>query len=135
MKSLAIIAGILFVAVGAAGFVPQLCPGGLLFGVFAVNEIHNGVHIATGVLALVLGLAGEAPARTFFRVIGIVYALLAAAGFVEQNGGGALMGMTMNMADDILHVAIAIAGLSLGFFTDRRVLPPPGPRHDLREWA
>jgi len=33
----------------------------------------------------------------------------------------------------VLHAAIAVVGLWIGFFSGTTVLPPPGPRHDLRE--
>ncbi len=130
IQRLAMFTGVAFLAVGFAGFVPALFPGGLLFGVFAVNSPHNVVHIATGILALGLALAGPAPARMFFGLAGIIYALLAVVGFVGERDGLAL-GMAINMADDIAHVVIAAAGLWLGFFSHTRLLPP-GPRHDLR---
>ncbi len=134
MKAAAIIAGILFILLGAAGFVPALCPGGLLFGVLTVNEIQSIVYVATGVLGLLLGFGGEASGRTFFRIFGVVYALIAILGFAHVNG--ASLGIEMNMPDNVLHVLLAVIGLAVGFIHRRPVVPPPsGGRHDLREWA
>ena len=132
MKAAAIVAGILFILLGAAGFVPALCPGGLLFGVLTVNQIMSIVYVATGVLGLLLGFGGEAAGRTFFRIFGIVYALIAILGFMHVNGG---VGIEMNTADNVLHVVIAVIGIAAGFMARRPMVPPPGPRHDLREWA
>lgn len=133
MKAAAIIAGILFVLLGVAGFVPALCPGGLLFGVLTVNEIQGIVYIATGVLGLLLGFGGETAGRTFFRIFGVVYALIAILGFAHVSG--ASIGIQMSTADNVLHVAIAVIGLAIGFMKRRPMVPPPGPRHDLRELA
>jgi len=133
MKAAAIIAGILFILLGVAGFVPALCPGGLLFGVLTVNEIQSIVYIASGVLGLLLGFGGEAPGRTFFRIFGAVYAIIAILGFMHVSG--ARWGIEMNTPDNWLHAVIAVIGLAVGFIARRPVVPPPGPRHDLREWA
>lgn len=130
VQRLAVLVGAAFLALGLAGFVPAFFPEGLLFGVFAVNSAHNLVHIATGVLALGLAMAGAGPARTFFGLMGIIYALLAAIGFVAGRGGVA-MGIAINLADNGLDVLIAIVGLWIGFFGHAGILPP-GPRHDLR---
>ena len=130
MKRLALIAGVLLLIAGAAGFVPALCPDGKLFGIFAVDTMHNIVHIATGILALALGAAGEVPARTFFRILGIVYAAVTVMGFVASRDGQ-VMGMAVNMADNFLHLAIAAVGLYLGFFWHRE-LPPSNRGPDLR---
>jgi hypothetical protein len=133
MKAAAIIAGILFILLGAAGFVPALCPGGLLFGVLTVHEIQSIVYIATGVLGLLLGFGGEGSGRTFFRIFGVVYALIAILGFAHVHG--ASMSIEMNTADNVLHAALAVIGLAIGFIARRPMVPPPGPRHDLRELA
>ena len=132
MKTLAFLAGIVLLLLGIAGFVPALCPNGLLFGAFAVDTAQNLFHVVTGILAIVLSAAGEGPARMLFRLIGIVYALVAVMGFVAGRNGD-LMGMAINTADNVLHAAIAVVGLWIGFFSGTTVLPPPGPRHDLRE--
>jgi uncharacterized protein DUF4383 len=132
MKTLAFLAGVVLLLLGVAGFVPALCPNEMLFGVFAVDTPQNLFHVITGILAIVLSAAGEGPARMVFRLVGIVYALVAVMGFFAGRHGE-LMGMAVNMADNVLHAAIAVAGLWIGFFSGTAVLPPPGPRHDLRE--
>ena len=135
MKRLAIAAGIIFILAGAAGFVPALCPSGLLFGLFAVTEMHNIVHIATGVLALLLAFGGGTSARVFFCIAGVVYAVVAVLGFMHVQGGPVGM-LGMNTADNYLHAVLAVIGLWIGFFMHRSVMPPPsGPGRDLREWA
>src|SRR5690242_1247369 len=53
----------------------------LLLGVFAINPLHNVIHLATGAIALAAGLYGSgAYARMYFLVFGIVYALITLIG-------------------------------------------------------
>ena len=85
LKRIAVIFGILFVAGGVLGFVPAVNPGGKLLGMFDVNGAHNLVHIATGVVALIVGFASDKASRIFFQVFGIVYAAVAALGFFYGN--------------------------------------------------
>ena len=114
LKKIAIIFGIVFVAVGILGYVPALNPDGKLLGLFAVNGMHNLVHVATGVVALIVGFSGDRASKIFFQIFGVIYALVAVLGFVQ--GEGMLLGMVSNNAADTwLHVVIALAALYLGF--------------------
>src|SRR3954467_2101242 len=97
VKSAAILFGIVFLAVGILGFVPAATPpmadgnGGMLLGLFHVNAAHNAVHLASGIVFLLCGMAGAGPSRMFFKIFGLVYALVAVLGFVKGNG--LLLGM------------------------------------------
>jgi hypothetical protein len=115
LKTAAIIFGIVFVLVGVLGFVPGITTTSqMLLGIFHVNAVHNSVHLLSGAVALITGLTSTAAARTYFRVFGIVYALVAILGFF--TGDGLLLGLiSNNMADTWLHVLIAIVALALGF--------------------
>lgn len=119
LKSAAVIFGVVLVLIGIAGFVPVITippadgePAKLL-GAFAVDPIHNFVHILTGVAALIVGLISEQASRGYFRVIAVVYAVAAVAGFFA--GYGTLLGMAYNYADAFLHLSIALIALALGF--------------------
>src|SRR5215212_3077659 len=116
IKSAAILFGIVFLAVGVLGFFqgPPMDGGRMLLGLFHVNPAHNFVHIASGIVFLLCGMAGAGPARTFFKIFGVVYALVAVLGFMK--GDGYLLGMMANnMADVWLHVVLAASMLFLGF--------------------
>jgi Domain of unknown function (DUF4383) len=122
LKKAAIALGVVFVAVGLLGFVSAVAPNGRLLGVFEVNTAHNLVHLATGVIALLVGFASEAAARLFFQVFGVIYAVVAALGFFYGNQP--LLGVVANnMADAGLHVVIAVVALYLGFGT--KATPAP----------
>ena len=115
LKTAAIIFGIVFLLVGVLGFVPGIITTGqMLLGIFHVNAVHNIVHLLSGAVALITGLTSTAAARMYFRVFGIIYALVAILGFF--TGDGLLLGLiSNNMADTWLHVLIALVALALGF--------------------
>jgi hypothetical protein len=114
LKSAAILFGVVFLAVGVLGFVPGITNNEMLLGIFHVNAAHNAVHLLSGALALWAGMGSAAYARLYFRIFGVVYALVAVLGFYA--GSGMLLGLiSNNAADTWLHVAIAVVALALGF--------------------
>lgn len=118
VKTAALLFGIVFLAVGILGFVPGVTTNvdgmPMLLGIFHVNAAHNFVHLASGVIFLLCGIAGAGPSRTFFRIFGLIYALVAVLGFMNPNGP--LLGMiSNNPATTWLHVVLAAAMLFLGF--------------------
>lgn len=120
-KPAAILFGVVFLLVGILGFVPGITTTGadgmpMLLGIFMVNTVHSIVHIASGIVFLIAGMAGAGPARTWFKVFGAVYALVAIMGFVVGNG--MIFGLiSNNPADTWLHVVLAAAMLFIGFGT------------------
>jgi hypothetical protein len=120
VRKSAVFFGVLLVAVGILGFVPAAAPNEHLFGIFHVNAAHNIVHLLSGVFALLCGTASEHAARVFFRVFGIVYAVVALLGFL--GGDRLILGIiSNNMADVWLHAGIAIVSLVLGFVVREEV--------------
>lgn len=124
VKSAAILFGLVFLVVGILGFVPAATPpmadgnGGMLLGLFHVNLAHNIIHLASGAVFLLCGMAGAGPSRAFFKIFGLVYALVAVLGFMK--GDGLLLGMVANnMADVWLHVVLAATMLFFGFGPSR----------------
>jgi hypothetical protein len=114
LKKIAIAFGIVFIIVGILGFVSAVTPNGRLLGYFEVNAAHNLVHLATGVIAVIVGFVSEKVARLFFQIFGVIYALVALLGFF--TGNQPLLGIVaINAADNWLHVLIAIVALYLGF--------------------
>jgi len=122
IKAAAILFGLVFLVVGICGFFPNITTpmpdgdGGMLLGIFHVNLAHNIIHLASGAVFLLCGLAGAGPSRTFFRIFGIVYLLVAVLGYM--NGDKPILGMVANNMNDVwLHVALAAVMLFLGFGT------------------
>jgi hypothetical protein len=114
IKGAAILFGLVFLVVGILGYVPAATNNEMLLGIFHVNPAHNIVHLASGAVFLLCGLAGPGPSRTFFQIFGIVYALVAVLGF--YYGDQPILGVIANnMADVWLYVALAVVMLILGF--------------------
>lgn len=113
-KTAATIFGIFFLVAGLGGFVQTLAPNGMLFGIFMVGTVHNIIHIASGIAALMCVFAGGAAPQKYLQIFGIVYLLVALVGFAYGNTP--LLGMVEhNKADIALHIAIAAIALFLGF--------------------
>lgn len=124
-RTFALIFGIVFLAVGIAGFVPGLSQplheghpavtgnAGQLLGLFPVNELHNAVHILFGLwgLAASRSLGG---AVLYGRGVAIIYGVLTIAGFVPSLQ--TLFGFVPLYGNDIwLHGLLALVGAYFGW--------------------
>lgn len=117
-KTAAMVLGIVFLIVGALGFVPNPIVGAN--GIFLTNHLHDLVHIGSGIV-LLLGAYSALGSGMALRIVGIVYALVAVLGFVMP---GMVFGIAMNMADHWLHVILAIVILYAGFVLPDKVRAP-----------
>lgn len=78
---------------------------------FEVNGWHNLVHILSGLVGLALW-RNPASARAFALGFGAVYAVVTLWGFIDGN---TVLGLIpVNTADNVLHLAIAAAGILSG---------------------
>jgi hypothetical protein len=112
-KSVAMWVGVLTLVVGVAGFIPPLTPDGKVLGLFLVDPLHNVVHILTGALAIFAARSSEAATRTYFKVFGVVYALVTVHGFATNSGLPGLL--PTNEADNVFHLVLAALFLYYGF--------------------
>ena len=102
------ILGVVLVVVGLLGFFMS----SPLLGFFEVDTLHNIIHLASGVVALVVA-GNHSMARMYLIIFGLVYAAVAVIGFVQGN---TVLGLfVVNMADHYLHAAIAALCLVVGF--------------------
>lgn len=109
VKNSVLVLGVIFLAIGLLGFFNDP-----LFGIFDVNSISNIIHLLTGVIAVATAMNGEESARSFSRIFGVVYTLLAVLGFILP--GDVLFGlMPDNLADNFLHLVFGLAFLALGY--------------------
>ena len=127
-KATAVVAGT-FLVVGIAGFVPGLTQnlgdiefaghesGAELLGIFQVSVLHNLVHLAFGIVGL-LSLRRAETARAFLLIGGAVYLVLFLYGLVVEEHGDANF-VPVNDADDLLHLALGLGMLALGFLLPR----------------
>jgi len=119
VKTLGMLFGIVFLAVGILGFVPGVTTNDMLLNIFMVNKAHSIVHIASGAIFLIASMSGAGAARLWFQLFGIIYAIVAVLGFMTPNG--MLLNMiSNNQADTWLHVVLAVAMLAIGFLSPKQ---------------
>lgn len=112
-KNAAMVIGIVFLIVGALGFISNPIVGPA--GIFVTNTTHNWIHIGSGIV-LLLGVYSSLGPSLALKIIGVVYGIVAVLGFVLPMPDGMMLGMiAMNMADKWLHVVLAIVILYAGF--------------------
>ena len=115
-KTYARIFGFVALLIGILGFVPGISSGGsgsgYLLGIFAINPLHNMIHIVTGLVAIFAGYyANGSFARMYALVFGLVYALVTVLGFTPLVMDGSLLGLIpVNMADNILGKVTHLGG-------------------------
>ncbi len=97
-RTFALIFGVVFLIIGAGGFIPGLIDTtaspdptltmrhgfGHELGMFPVNTLHNIVHLIFGAWG-VLAYKTYGGARTYFRVVALVYGLLTLLGLIEPT--------------------------------------------------
>jgi hypothetical protein len=107
----AITAGVVLVAVGVLGFIPNPIVGGAN-ALATTDMLHNIVHIGTGVLALIVytRTTGDAKANAL-----VGFGLLYAAIFILVLASPTLFGLFTVPANATLHVIhFALAAVSIG---------------------
>jgi hypothetical protein len=114
-RPVALVFGASFLAVGVLGFV--LNPtGGELLGIFAVNVLHNLVHLLFGIFGIAAAYVGRS--RFYLQGVGIIYLLLTVLGFVPglYAGDHLLLGLVhINLADNFLHLVLGGVAAYFGF--------------------
>jgi hypothetical protein len=80
--------------------------------VFGVNSAHNMVHLLSGLLGLIMAFAGERWAKTYLLGFGTVYGLVTILGFL--NVTSVVRMLNLNLADNLLHLAISASCLIVG---------------------
>jgi hypothetical protein len=126
VQRVARIFGIVFILVAIVGFVatgignmeadPATAP--LLLGLFPVNVLHNVVHLLFGIWGLVAARSFSG-ARSYARIAGVLYLLLAVAGYVSPNGFGFV---PLGGYDVWLHAVLGLVLAGVGF-TAREMRP------------
>ena len=133
LRTMALIFGVIFLAVGVAGFIPGLVhqpmhPAGAdltmtqgagnLLGIFPVNLLHNIVHLLFGLIGLAASRSVRG-ARGYFQFVFVAYALLAVLGLIPSTQ--TLFGLVPLHGNDVyLHAVLAIVGGYLGFVHKER---------------
>lgn len=119
--------GIVFLIIGAAGFVPGLTTEhshpdvtldaglGLELGLFPVNYAHNAVHLLFGVWGL-LAARSTGAAINYGKVVAVAYGLLAILGLIPAAKLWTTFGLVPLYGHDVwLHALLAAVAAYYGF--------------------
>ena len=126
-RTFALIFGIVFLAVGAAGVIPGITTPphaghpdlavdmgyGQVLGLFPVNVLHNIVHLLFGVWGL-LAYKSLSASKGYARAVAIIYAVLTVAVIVP--GLNTMFGLVPLFGNDIwLHALLALVAAYFGW--------------------
>ena len=121
-----IVIGVALLGGGLLGFVTgnpiaSADPNALL----RVNAAHNAVHIVTGLVALGIGfgLRGETLANATIG-FGVLYALVFGLLLIDPTMFGLFADAPANGADHVLHLAIAVVSIAVGYMARERTVTP-----------
>lgn len=94
---------------------------------FEVNGWHNVVHVLSGIV-LLAAFSKRKPAKTVALIFGVVYGLVTIIGLVDGND---VLGIIpVNPADNILHLALSLAGILAAFASPTDEHGHRGRKHD-----
>lgn len=118
IKTAALIFGIIFLAVGLLGFVPNPIIGTADGVLFHADTVHSIVHIVSGLLFIAVATMFPGAASPVMMIFGAVYFLLGVLGLINIGGEGmtTLLGfLHVNGPDNYLHIVLGalifLAGL------------------------
>jgi hypothetical protein len=113
--------GIVLLVVGILGFIPAAAPNGMLFSLFMIGPMHNVIHIISGLILAAVGFSDNWDAsRKTVLLFSAIYGIITLMGFLSPTH--MVLGMHMNMADNVLHLAITVVSLVFGL-PERYALP------------
>ena len=121
-RLIATIFGAVYLLVGVLGFfvtsgIGFFATNGANLIIFAVNPLHNIIHLAIGAGLLIAGLKSVSSAKGVNTTVGGVYLLVGVLGlFLVATP---LNIIALNGADNVLHLASAILLLAVGLSQDR----------------
>jgi hypothetical protein len=117
VQRVAQIFGWVFVLVAVGGFVVtgasmEAGPDApAILGFFPVNVLHNLAHLILGIWGILAARSFDG-AKTYARIAGVLYLLLAILGFVDPTAFGLI---PLGGADIALHAVLGIILAGVGF--------------------
>jgi len=124
-KSAALLLGVIFIAVGLLGFIPNPVVG-TGSAIIHADLIHNWVHIVTGAVFIVAAVMMPGNASLMLKVFGVVYFLIGVWGMVllGDDGLANLLGILhVNAIDNYLHLALGVVNFLAGMLKETQGTP------------
>ncbi len=121
-RSWMVFAGVALIGAGLIGFLSgNPIASESESALFRVNAAHNVVHLLTGAIALGIGL-GTRGLQLANGLIGYgaLYAVVALLLIVDPEFFGIFADAPANAADHILHAALAVVSIALGYMLRQR---------------
>lgn len=117
---LALVIGVVYLLVGIAGWFvtgfdnfTEHDHSQTLLG-FAINPLHNVVHLLIGVLGVVMW-SKRSSARAYGWILAIGYGAASVYGLIVVDNPDANV-LNINGADNVLHIVSTIAGLAIALW-------------------
>lgn len=103
-----VLSGLILVVVGVAGFFRHE-----MFNL-TFPPAHNLFHLASGVIALVVGLGKNAGRQRLFGLaFGTIYTLIAVAGFLGLHDLGSIQ-LGLNLRFNFIHLGVGVLSVLAG---------------------
>jgi len=113
VKMWATLAGVVLVAVGLLGFVPNPLVGSAQGALVPTDAVHNIVHLGTGILALAIAFAMTGKTQVDALLgFGILYVVILLAVLVSPTLFG-LFSIPANAVLHLIHATLAIVSLGV----------------------
>ena len=90
-----------------------------ILGIFEVNPLHNIAHLLIGALLLFAARQSVSAAKGANTLVGAVYLLLGIVGLFILGSDANIL--SLNSADNVLHLASAVLLLGVGLSQDKNV--------------
>lgn len=115
----------LFLLVVIIGYLPGVeDENGLMFGLFEIDPIDDGLHLASALWATIAAWHSISATVFYFRVFGILYCLDGIVGVIAGKGfldfaifmqGPGIIEMSIRIAANIPHIVIGGLAIIIGF--------------------
>ncbi len=84
-----------------------------ILGYFGVNALQTIVHLAGGILGLVL--ANKGSGKSYNKWVGIIGVILAILGFIPSMAALLLSLLGINQAITVLHLIVGVVALGVAY--------------------
>src|SRR5262245_54017204 len=87
-RSAALFFGLIFIVIGILGFFENPIVGESQNAIFHADNLHNAVHISSGILFLLVAIVAPSATAGFMLLFGIVYLVIGVLGFLNVGADG-----------------------------------------------